>query len=532
MGNPRSEIAAAELIKSFRNYIQFCQKNIGKPSNKSQKKNILRLLANEAIELETFVNTAENHPLFKHLVRNTKVTFSDQQDWIKDVLKQSIYEIFGVASFLGVSEDDLWTIAVSNFFRNSFFYLNVNHKRNIDMEALYEDYYLAFHKDDVEITYLAPLDSVKFGTSYMDFGEFKIQKFREKELEALLKNRINKVFYSWSTVDIKDLKNYWFLYLRDSISISEYPSHGCDWIDNVKPDYTGFPQKVESALQIISLYNWLYGKGQSGTELLVKMGLEDKKILAEKKLRIAIEKQWMGFNIPYIIRLDDILINFPKTVPNDLQIKTEYKTQRETLNYSTISLSKKKSIEFEQFIKNIKALVDNIRMEQDKWEFVDIALGYFVKAFFSKGLEELLWHITAIEALLGEKREVVDTLARRISIILGETEKNRDEIRKLFKDFYDFRCSLVHGKKFKKSTQLVHLNHARHLSRLTLLWFLHYLNHIKKEFSRNPSETSDLPGREDILTFLDIEGKKSKFLIRDLVDRLPYGFPTVKKWFA
>ena len=89
-------------------------------------------------------------------------------------------------------------------------------------------------------------------------------------------------------------------------------------------------------------------------------------------------------------------------------------------------------------------------------------MGYFVKAFFTdsfeKGLEQLLWNITALEALLGEKNDdLTESLARRISTILGTTKKEKKKIKKQFKELYNFRCALVHGIHFKEEIYIGHL---------------------------------------------------------------------------
>ncbi len=50
-----------------------------------------------------------------------------------------------------------------------------------------------------------------------------------------------------------------------------------------------------------------------------------------------------------------------------------------------------------------------------------------VKAFFAEGLEQLLWHITAIDALLGEDASgLKEKLARRTASILGKTEDEKE----------------------------------------------------------------------------------------------------------
>ena len=84
------------------------------------------------------------------------------------------------------------------------------------------------------------------------------------------------------------------------------------------------------------------------------------------------------------------------------------------------------------------------------------------------GLGQLLWHITTLEALLGEPREVTATLAKRVALITEQTNKARGEVRKQVQELYDFRSSIVHGKTTLRTNRIHegHLRKARNLSRL------------------------------------------------------------------
>lgn len=59
---------------------------------------------------------------------------------------------------------------------------------------------------------------------------------------------------------------------------------------------------------------------------------------------------------------------------------------------------------FEQCITLYGQILRYIEPIPEQWHFIEIAWGYFIKAYFADGLEQLLWHITTLEALLGEKR--------------------------------------------------------------------------------------------------------------------------------
>jgi hypothetical protein len=182
---------------------------------------------------------------------------------------------------------------------------------------------------------------------------------------------------------------------------------------------------------------------------------------------------------------------------------------------------------FTDFIQRTAKLLADLRAQQNDWQFVETALDYFIKAFFTPGLEQLLWHITTLEALLAEKG-VTERLARRIVLILEKNTDERETLRKRFKDLYAFRSDLAHGNQFQMAIYTGHLSNARDLARRTLLWFLHYPNHIQNSIPESQVGKS-IPSRDDILILLDMNQESRKRLSR-FIERLPPGFPNVLGW--
>ena len=151
-------------------------------------------------------------------------------------------------------------------------------------------------------------------------------------------------------------------------------------------------------------------------------------------------------------------------------------------------------------------------------------MKYFVKAFFAEGMEQMLWHITVLEALMGEKGEgVTEKLARRISIILGKSNQERKKLKKDFKDLYNLRSELVHGKYFDHGIKGKYFLFARELARRSLLWFINYLYKVQKDIIEVEGEEK-IPTREDILSILDME-KSERVRIHKLLGMLPPEFP-------
>lgn len=138
------------------------------------------------------------------------------------------------------------------------------------------------------------------------------------------------------------------------------------------------------------------------------------------------------------------------------------------------------------------------------WSFMDVAFQFLFKAFFiddfSRSTEQLLWHITAIEALLGERgKKLTEIIPTRLGKMLGTFDHGQKTVGKLFNKLYGIRCALVHGRAWKESTRIKNLYEARNLARMACIWFILILNEIMKNHEKDIKQLS----REDILSEID-----------------------------
>ena len=65
--------------------------------------------------------------------------------------------------------------------------------------------------------------------------------------------------------------------------------------------------------------------------------------------------------------------------------------------------------------------------------FFKVAMRNLIKTFFTEEIEQLLWHITALEAFLGEERGIRKSIAERSAAILSTTEEERRRCGALWK---------------------------------------------------------------------------------------------------
>jgi hypothetical protein len=220
-------------------------------------------------------------------------------------------------------------------------------------------------------------------------------------------------------------------------------------------------------------------------------------------------------------------------IPTELLLDPETGDKVGEVPSYDVRMSEDEAEKFRESLDRLGKIMARLRTQQNEWQFLEIALGFFVKAFFAEGLQQLLWHITVLESLFGEPKEtrgVTELLGARIASVLGNTNEYRKSIKQEFKSLYDFRSNLVHGKRdlLDQEIYVGHLRDARHLARRCLLWFLNYLDHILTEFGKS-GQSERLPAREDILSVLDLDGG-SRLRIKRIIESLPPGFPNVAAW--
>jgi hypothetical protein len=123
-------------------------------------------------------------------------------------------------------------------------------------------------------------------------------------------------------------------------------------------------------------------------------------------------------------------------------------------------------------------------------------MTYFVRAFQTEGLDQLLWHWVAIEALVGgESDEPVCSTIHRLKKMLGSAESGQEEIKKQFEKLYRLRCDLVHGNLYFGRVPGTDLYELRELVRRAILKVASLI--IPAD------DVSPLPSRAQLLSVLD-----------------------------
>ena len=244
--------------------------------------------------------------------------------------------------------------------------------------------------------------------------------------------------------------------------------------------------------------------------------------------------------------MDDNDLERPKSAPDCSTLKSygikyvDPETDEEYKGHDAIfDLNESRVVAFERCIKRADECLGHLEKKDcdtdptyrdTYWPFLKVALGNVIKAFFTDGLEQLLWHITALEALLGAERGIRKSIAKRSAAIVGTTKKERKRLKEQFEDLYDLRCDLVHGNQFKKDTHRQQLFEARMMALRVSIWLVHYLSEIAAKIKEG-SWQGEVPDREDLLNLLDRRsGNADQKRLQVILGDLPHGFPAAPDW--
>ena len=437
-----------------------------------------------------------------------------------------------------------WRDPIRNFFCRAGYYTDTFFRGSDGSCDLFQRYEKAFQRRSAHTTYLAPMEFVQFPKPELKFSGFEIRRFDRKELDKLVGNEVNRVFYPHAFINkntLDALQEYWFIVAKveekqrrlGHIYLSEAVVAAAK--GRVYLEYTRFPPAIERVLARLVLFDWI-GDPQDPLTYRGRNGYP------------------FGFNIPFVLRVDDNDLEGPESAPDGSKLKSygpkygDPDTGEEyNAHHVIFDLNESRAAAFEQCVQRSDECLRHLEKKKHdtelpyldtldtRWPFLKVAIGNLIKAFFTEeDLEQLLWHITALEALLGERGPgLTASLARRSAAILGTTEKERKKWKKKFADnndngIYDLRSALVHGSKFKKETRRKQLFEARMMVLRIMIWFVHYLSEMAARI-KEESWQGDVPKREDFLILLD-RNEADRIRLKAILNNLPNGFPGAPDW--
>ena len=468
----------------FENYIKVAQRLLVKQKKEEIAAKGFHLLINKPMELNALVSKLEEREEFLKLLENTKATFEARESLILFLVQSSAFPLLGNPLnpldpgnyTVAYGNDTWWKLAIHNFFCRSGCYSDIFDGKTVDIERLFLNYCNALQEEQYKIKYFIPLGYVTFSDPFMAFNNFYIKKFDKEELDTILQSKINMVFYTYAFFDTKDIDDYFYICSDYDKTTSKemYEAYdgkgGADYRFN---RYGLYPKKADIILKCLSLFNW------EEKSLGYQSDSEKTMTLLSKKSGVPVEDEYHGlreedyrelyhkFTLPFLIEVYDNPLCFPSRPP-------KY-SEWSIFEHRDFDFDKRETEKFKKFIKNAIRIVERVRGKKE-WKFIDNSIEFLHKAFFSEGVEELLWNITAIESLVGQKSElkggITKILAERISKILARTEDERRKLLRQFGKLYDYRSNIVHGTKYDEDIRGFYYFLARNLARRTVQTFL------------------------------------------------------------
>ena len=420
---------------------------------------------------------------------------------------------------------------LEHYFRNSNFYFDIFEGSLADSNSFFEKLWDLSNKRTIKKTNFHILEDVGFPERCIDFGSFKIQKFSKNELDFFVNNKINKIFYPYSLIDSEDLKDRWFVVTNTEKTLQRVHEWGIiDFNDETFQISRDFP---EHTMQLLSLFDW---------EVVGKF--------SKKKYELNEIYGLINFSTPWDFSITDDCLKGPlhhRELPellsepffdnlgNEVGSKPAWFFELETSDSERL---KKTVIDAQNFL-------NDIDLKSCGWDFVLLSLGYLAKAFFTKDqFEQLLWHMTVLEILLGEKNGIGASIRRGLSVINDcNTRTKQKEINSKFKELYDLRSDLVHGNPIEKKGKgqavfFGHIKYSRMLARTAVVWFIENLGIIHAELQKNNIPLECYPDRLDLYYIFDLHLKKIKgvFDIKNFMPilisicemRKKFRYPTLK----
>lgn len=435
-----------------------------------------------------------------------------------DFVVQSISQLKRAACFKNTLNGQD-RIAMTTFFRRSGVYLDLYSGAQLVPADVVERLRVAFLEAHTDVTYLAPVELIDLSKDRLAFGRHSLRRFSREELALLTQHDIRKAFYPYSDLNLEVLQDYWYLVVTETVETMPMLDLSGLFDPRVRLTYSALPQAVEKALHPLVLCDWVehFGPSTPGVRPFPR-DPDDASFFPD---------------VPFVIKLSKNYFEHPGQAPELEKLAREplIDGRGEEVGDRPVYafyFDEAGTIELENRLARFSASLTLIGGKPE-WRFVETALGFLTKAFLSGSFEQLLWHVTSIEAVLGQDLSsgLTQTLKKRIAQIFGGPEHERKNLKKRFDELYKFRSDLVHGNADLADKKIVkgQLREARDFARGVVVWGVQFLDHIAK----NWSPEGRIPSRDDLLLLLDMSSE-TRLSLSQLLQNLPPAFPSVEEW--
>lgn len=292
--------------------------------------------------------------------------------------------------------------------------------------------------------HLCPLDLAD-DLPALAFGRARLARFEPDELERLFNAPMLLRNAPTRPLQSDRLAQFHWLVVEEEIALDSRPEArtvpamfktlGGD-LGEVDPHLAAFPEAVEAALFFLLLAPW-----------------EDWSTMPEV--------DWRGFRLPWLYTIDDDLFTWPKPPPDPDSLSLEpwivqdhWGEDIELERPTTLPLDPKASIGLAHFTDDAWAELKAARATE---LFETPVVHFLIRAFLADGMDEVMAHMTALEAALGTEDDhrrgklpkgaphktvsATDRVAARIAALLDDPNSIQ-----LYRDLFNLRSAYVHGR--------------------------------------------------------------------------------------
>ena len=498
----RASIEAAKVVrlddskdrirKAFMSYTRHATDMLSEPISEKEPQDSIRLAYIAPVHrLRSLVEGLESSAEFKRLCSAL----------VRELKKKDL-------------RDDFAASALENFFKRSHFYTDIHDGKNLNLDELFESFWALIPTRRIKTTWLRPMNECWFESRHLDFGLFKIQKFTKQELDGLIDRQTRAVFYPYAGgLDTESVSECWHI-VEETFTDRDLGSD----LDSLMPHFseTGLDRKVpDRVIQFLALHYSFAGVNFHGG--------------------------WsMPPFLPFTLTVDDDLFSSPASVPEHSELAApqvigdedpldEAEEVGAVRTYNCVEFGREEELRLKKIVENVQWVLKVTEVVED-WNFIDIALGYLGKAWVThEGLDQLLWNVAVLDALLSEEDAGVRQVMRpRIGNILGASDPEKKEIRKQFDELYAFRSDLVHGKKYTRKAQGGDLENAREMARQAVMWFIDYLLWVDEGLRHQKVNYEHYPRRKELLSVLDFD-RTALDRLHLLIGTFPQNFPSLSR---
>ena len=312
----------------------------------------------------------------------------------------------------------------------------------LDLSTAAEALRQAFTRKKSMRRYLCPL-GLADDLPPLTFGGSQVARFSAAELETLFDAPKLSRNFPTMPLDVDRLSQFHWLVVEEEIDLDPRPEARAvpfmftdmsQDFGEIEPHLGRFPPAVESAVFFLLLAPW-----------------EDWSTMPEV--------DWRGFRIPWIYTVDDDLFVRPERSPTADSLTLEPWIVEDSSG-EEIELERPSTLPLEdRAVPALQLLTDT------KWTELQVARAtplfetpiahFLVRAFLADGMDEIMAHMTAIEAALGleadyrrkpksdlhRQMSATNRVAARLGALLADAKAIKD-----YRDLFELRSAFVHGR--------------------------------------------------------------------------------------